>query len=665
MRQNLGWLAGLAGHVPLAFAHYDAAEAAFRQAGAITGLLRLDRGSLLARAGLLADARRELALAVDELAAGGMEADLAEARVAFAEVALMTSERAAARTAARLAERAFAVQGRARWRLLARLVLLRADADETGAVALERRASRLAGELQAAGWASAAVDARLIAARSALARGRNGAAREHLRRAGRPARGAPLAVQAAAWHAEALLRLRHGDRRGAGRAVAAGLRAVEAHRAGLGATELRVHATRHGVPLATLGIDLALRTGRGARVLQAAERARAATLRQPPLRPPAEVRLAAALADLRRVVAQVEEAILEERDARRLVAQQVALEREIRARTRHTAAGAAAAPPRLDELATALGDRRFLELVEHEGLLHVVEMGGGRTRLRVAGPAREVEADQRFLAFALRRSAARAGSREARSQLDTEARRAAERLQDRLLGPEARDERELVIVPTGALHALAWSALPACRGRPVSVAPSAALWLRAARQRPAEPPERCALVAGPGLPHATAEVSALAAAYPGDPPLLGHAATVDATLALIAAAPQAHIAAHGTFRVDSPMFSSLRLRDGALTVLDLESLHAPPRLIVLTACDAGRSDVSPGDELRGVVAALLALGTCTVIASTLPVPDAGAAEFAVALHANLRRGRAPAAALADAVASVPVAGAGFACFGAG
>jgi CHAT domain-containing protein len=39
------------------------------------------------------------------------------------------------------------------------------------------------------------------------------------------------------------------------------------------------------------------------------------------------------------------------------------------------------------------------------------------------------------------------------------------------------------------------------------------------------------------------------------------------------AAGQAHVAAHGVFRADSPMFSSLRLADGPLTVHDLERLR--------------------------------------------------------------------------------------------
>ena len=49
-----------------------------------------------------------------------------------------------------------------------------------------------------------------------------------------------------------------------------------------------------------------------------------------------------------------------------------------------------------------------------------------------------------------------------------------------LVAPLGVTGRELVIVPTGGLHALAWSVLPSLAGRTFAVAPSAAAWMRAA-----------------------------------------------------------------------------------------------------------------------------------------------------------------------------------------
>ena len=80
----------------------------------------------------------------------------------------------------------------------------------------------------------------------------------------------------------------------------------------------------------------------------------------------------------------------------------------------------------------------------------------------------------------------------------------------------------------------------------------------------------------------------------------------------------------------------------------------------------------PGDELMGLTAALLALGTTTVVASVVPVPDDATSALMIAMHAELAAGAPAAAALARARTALDpedprhaVAHAGFVCFGAG
>ena len=61
---------------------------------------------------------------------------------------------------------------------------------------------------------------------------------------------------------------------------------------------------------------------------------------------------------------------------------------------------------------------------------------------------------------------------------------AAATLDDRLLRPlDLPPEARLVVVPSRSLHGVPWRALPSLAGRPVTVAPSAALGLRAAARR--------------------------------------------------------------------------------------------------------------------------------------------------------------------------------------
>src|SRR5205085_12534957 len=121
---------------------------------------------------------------------------------------------------------------------------------------------------------------------------------------------------------------------------------------------------------------------------------------------------------------------------------------------------------------------------------------------------------------------------------------------------------------------------------------------------------------------AEAEIDALGGLYPSSVRLTGAAATTTRLREALDGVAVAHVCAHGSFRADNPLFSSLELADGPLTVYDLEALRRAPATMVLSSCDAGLSAVHPGDELLGLAAALLALGTRTLVASLLPVPDA-------------------------------------------
>ena len=111
------------------------------------------------------------------------------------------------------------------------------------------------------------------------------------------------------------------------------------------------------------------------------------------------------------------------------------------------------------------------------------------------------------------------------------------------------------------------------------------------------------------------------------------------------------------------------MHDGELTVYDLESLDRPPALLVLAACDVGMSDIHGGDELMGVGAEVLSMGTRTVIATLLPVPDDRVRELMRAFHRELLAGEGPADALVRARAEVqdqaPDPLSSFTCLGAG
>ncbi|MDP9070214.1 MAG: CHAT domain-containing protein, partial [Actinomycetota bacterium] len=679
VRQNLALIAARRGDVPTALAWFDRVDEYFRNHGIVDGAGFRERCDTLLAARLVAEARQTADDAVRALASQGMGAFLAEARLMLSEVALLQGDVMTARSEAEKARRAFTRQGRQSFLALARHALVRARwAAGESSPALLGAARKTADALEAAGWAASALDARLVAGRIALDTNRLDVARTELAKASRARRRGPVALRSRAWHAEALLRLAAGNHRGAESALRAGMRLLEHHRAAMGATELRAQASGHGTELAGLGLRLALADGKAERVLAWAERWRAGSLQLRPVRPPDDAALRDELAELRGVVTEVHDAALEGRDTRRLLARQTALEESVRRRSRHAPGlGTYHFPPAptAAALQEALGERALVELVEVEGALHAAVVADGSPTLRALGPLEEVVAELDSLRFALRRLSGGYRSAAALAAAGDALSYAAGRLDDLLLAPlgDAIGARPLVVVPTGALHALPWSVLPSCTGRALAVSPSASLWYRAAAAQQVSPAsyDRVVLVAGPELPGAVTEVSELRGRYPDARSLLGHDAAVEAVASALDGADLAHVAAHGYFRADNPLFSSLRFADGPLTVYDLEALDQAPRCLVLSACDSGLSGVRPGDELMGLAAALFALGTRSLVASVAPVPDAAVAQLMVAFHEALREGSTPADALVRAQAGCSgspesrAAAASFVCFGAG
>ena len=220
------------------------------------------------------------------------------------------------------------------------------------------------------------------------------------------------------------------------------------------------------------------------------------------------------------------------------------------------------------------------------------------------------------------------------------------RLERNLLGESVRLLRggPVLVVPTGRLHAVPWGLLPSLRERATSVAPSASAWLRA--RRAAQPAEhRVVLVGGPRLLTGDAEVRHLAAQYPNAVVLAGDDAVAERVMAAMDGAWLVHIAAHGTFRADSPLFSAIELDDGPLTVYDLERLKRAPYRVVLSSCNSAVSEAVGADELLGLVSALIALGSAGVVASVVPVNDPATVPFMLALHDRLLGGSGLAEAL--------------------
>jgi tetratricopeptide (TPR) repeat protein len=635
-RHNRGLVGLIRGDLPEALTYLDEAGNRYDALRYTNPDLAIDRCSALLAAGLAAEAAQETDTALSRVPPeGGITVKTAELLFAAATAALAAGQPADARQRARQARRQFQTQRRPLWEARASLVLAesRYAAGEHSA-ALFRYAEEVAARLEAS-RAGEAMQAHLLAGRVALSRGSMPEADRHLERAARSRRRGPPLPRSVAWLARALQADARGNARATVAACARGLDALEEHQMRLGATELRAYGTAHGAELATLAQRDALRRGDVRRLLFWSERWRATALgaRSTPLREDKE--LAAELEALRSVSRSLGETEMAAARRNALERERRRLEAAVQARTRRLPGSHKPGEGGfdLDGLFDELGSNTLVELVTMDSVLHVVVVADRRVRLHTVGsvPEREVQMNR----FVLRRLAH--GRPQPGDELVLKHRGAM--LEASLLGGAAAElgDGPVVAIPPGRLRAAPWALMPSLRDRVVTVAPSASTWLRARRMRPPSP-RRVALVAGPGLATKGAEVELLRSRYPGAM-MLGHGnATAGQVLTALDGAWLAHIAAHGTFRADNPMFSSILLDDGPLIVHDFERLGRAPYQLILAGCDSGVAAPVGADELLGLVSSLIPLGAAGIVASILPVNDIAAVPIMLALHDALQRG---------------------------
>ncbi|MFJ8187495.1 CHAT domain-containing protein [Streptomyces sp. NPDC096105] len=651
--ESRGLAAFRSGDVPAALRLLDEAEERYAKLGTPTFMLSIRRCEVLMAAGLAAEALAEADTAIAELdSIGGQSTRKAELLLAAARAARQADDPGTAMARAGLAVRLFAGQRRTWWEAHARLVLTGAR-HEAG-----KRSGRLVADAAAVAerlaelGAPAAPEAFLLAGRIALDLGRTADAERHMAVAARSRRGGPPLARMTGWAAQALRARAAGSTRGVLEACRRGLDVLDDHRMTLGASELRARATAQGAELAALAQQAALRSGGPRRLLVWSERWRATALSAPPTRPPADPELLSHMTAYREIAARAEEARMEGRPVPALEREQRRLERAIRSRTLHMRGEASGDDTRFDagRLLERLGDGvRLVELAVVDGRVQVLLCGQGRVRRFEAGPLAAAETEAEHVQAGLRRLA-HPGAQARLPVVEA----AGRRLEELLLGPAAAHlgDGPVVIVPPGRLHRVPWALLPSLRERVVSVSPSASSWLRARETRPPRG-GRQVLVRGPGLATGGAEVTRLAARYGGATVLEHRDATVPRVLAELDGAGLAHIAAHGAFRTDGPMFSSLRMADGPLIVHDFERLGRSPYRIILSCCDTARFATVGADELLGLVTALLPLGTAGVVACSAPVNDAAVVPLMLALHEGLAAGLPLPEALRDARAALP------------
>ncbi|HEV7473493.1 MAG TPA: CHAT domain-containing protein, partial [Pyrinomonadaceae bacterium] len=264
----------------------------------------------------------------------------------------------------------------------------------------------------------------------------------------------------------------------------------------------------------------------------------------------------------------------------------------------------------------------------------------------------------RFQIDALRHGSA--GMRRHVPTLERRARRHLESLYDLLLRPleDRIGKHRLVIVPHRALHYLPFQALhdgnnylvERCE---VSYAPSALVLQQCMRRsRPGLSKALLFGVADEQTPRVRDEIETIAPLFAETTALLDGDATIQALRREAPFADVVHLACHGQFRPDNPLFSSLKLGDGWLTVREAYDLNLHCALVTLSACETGVSAVAPGDELIGLARGFFAAGSPSLVLSLWTVDDDATAELMNEFYRNLIETGSPATALRLAQLSV-------------
>jgi CHAT domain-containing protein len=198
--------------------------------------------------------------------------------------------------------------------------------------------------------------------------------------------------------------------------------------------------------------------------------------------------------------------------------------------------------------------------------------------------------------------------------------------------PVLEQASTVYIIPTGAFHYVPLGALtPAlfepppllADGRQVVYAPSATILLNYCRQRPlskysgtlAIAPYDDKLSCTYGAAHTIANLSNTA-------PVIGPSATRQAFLDQAGVYRVLCFLGHAYVDPSHPLVSRLRLVDGPLHAGGiLRELRLNADLVVLAACESGRSHVLRGDEILGLSRALLYAGTPSLLVTLWKVHE--------------------------------------------
>ncbi len=301
--------------------------------------------------------------------------------------------------------------------------------------------------------------------------------------------------------------------------------------------------------------------------------------------------------------------------------------------------------------------RTLIEFVEIDGVFSAFVVTGKKIKFvrdfaNVTDVASTLE-DLHFQFGALRY--ATAGMERFLGQMKARADKCLTSLYDLVLRPIEKllEGESLVVVPAGLLHYVPFHALYngeyLAERIEMSYAPSAGVWSKLQEREPRKIDNSLLMgFADERIPLVEGEIEAVRRIVPIAKTFVGDKSTFSAFTRNAPNRDLIHLACHGQFRAENPMFSSLHLADGWVTVRDICEQRLSAELVVLSACETGLNKVYAGDEILGLARGFLTAGAASLIVSLWTVNDAAASLLMQDLYREMQRGQTPAASLRKA-----------------
>ncbi len=157
----------------------------------------------------------------------------------------------------------------------------------------------------------------------------------------------------------------------------------------------------------------------------------------------------------------------------------------------------------------------------------------------------------------------------------------------------------------------------------------------------------------PALPGTLAETALIQKLYPRASRVTGSAFTHDVAVKALMDHQEVHFATHGLFEPQAPLFSALLTAPAAgepsrLSLYELTDMNLKARLVILSACETDKGQITGGDEVAGLTRTFLQAGAESVVSSLWSVSDESTALLMESLHAHLRAGESAPLALRHA-----------------